>query len=514
MKMIYHLFAISIFCTASVHAQTSSVQQALQKNCPQYQFQNKEYSLAYFNPAKKTVYNVTLPAHDSTLFRGTTEDNQQFSLESVVLGIFGQRNWHLGSPLFWGLTDVLMGQRNVNAAFLPNGGLPYSMLKYAELRSIDSDLNTLLSCKTSYTREEANILAQDLLNKSFSRMDPKALQYNFFNMKNPRYYSAEMENAGLGNNAIDFVISSYNDQVAGIYGSKILILHDARHRSLDLGFWNYTYTGQFWDAWVDNGEVNTPGYITADEVLGFQQRKTDRTRGGLTSTEMVNPILYSVNKLTYKGQVFALLLDGKHHPCIIQSTSDNKFYFCEDNWSGRISRGIVAPPSPKSTSVKDEVPLVGVFSDCQSSKCISPKEVIRWYGKISSKPFPYDAISRVQKLSVNGNAIQFVKAEASDAPKGEKQGGPIEVLSATFANTAAELVSHKGNVTDKAKSYADGKTSVTYKISSKFLGVTLSEKSMFEMIWRCGQLDPQKILIAAPAEGNNIALNCESDDNE
>ena len=238
-------------------------------SCPQYVPSPGVASLSNLNPPAHQYGGISYPSQQQTLFRGAMEGNATFSLEKVLQGIFKERSWYIGSPLFFGITQVLTGQWDLNHTFFPSGGLPLQMRDYFRARKILSDIETLLRCQDSYSAAEANDLAADLSNKVFQRMDGRKIEQTFFDMSDPGYYTDSTQSLGFGNNAVDFIISTTYDQIATLYGAKILVYRDSQNRSFDLTFYNRQKNNYFVDAWVDKGEINTPGYITSDDILGY-----------------------------------------------------------------------------------------------------------------------------------------------------------------------------------------------------------------------------------------------------
>jgi hypothetical protein len=479
-------------------------------SCPQYKFDTKEFSLSDLNPAAQTISGVALPATNQVLYRGAYEANGQFDFSLALRGLFKEQHWYVGSPLFWGITQVLKKSWGLNNDFLPSGGLPLKMREYFSSRGILDDVETLLHCAPDkgYSAQTANALAADLMNKAFRRTDTSALQENFFNILNPLYYRADFQAQGLGNNAVDFIISSAYDQVAAVYGKKVLVMKDTRKRAFDLGYWNKAHNDIFWHHWVDNGEVNVPGYITSDELLGYQQRKVDRPLTGW-GEYYVNPIDYAIYRHSYKGQTIVLLLDGHDASCISKG-DDGRYYYCPKNWDN-ISKDIVPYPEAGKKNYRSEAAIMGAFVLCdEGDTCTLPAAFWTEYGKTVQRDIPAAAAALIKAIKIDGKAVQYVSAEQVAAPDNGFEG--IKVVSATYLKSADRSKKTNGNVTKKAAQFLDGKTSVEYKVSSTFLGITDDgSPKEFELKWICPK-DPKDIKIQkvpAPAENKRFTVSCE-----
>lgn len=494
-----------------VQASDADIKKEIQDLCPAYSFA-REASLSIFNPPAKVENGVALPGTKQTLFRGVYEANPQFDYRSVILGLFGQDNWVLGSPMHWGITEVLTGARGHHNSFLPSGGLPLTMGDYFDARSIKDDIDLLISCKRSkpYSKAQANFLAKDLMNKSFAHMKRADLEKTYFNIKDSDYYSSSLGQYGFGNNAVDFVISSYNDQIASLYGNKILIFKDKKNRSVDLGYWNLVNNGLSWTDWVDNGEINTPGYITASDLIGYQQRQNDRSPLGWGGSEANNPIIFGLYKMNYKGVDVVAVVSGANELCMVQDEQTQKISFCKNNWSGKIMTELVPAPVSRGSGYKNRAPLLGVIVKCNTS-CSVPDGFFEWYG--NTQPADISLESEISQLKVNGKSLKYIKASVV-APPADSLPGTIKVVSATYVTDIEKAAGTKDNVTAPAAAFCDGKQSVLYKVSSRFLGLTDPTKSRsFVMSYTCSN-KPKQILqkkINAPAEFKTFAIDCNED---
>jgi hypothetical protein len=498
------LLALPIFSQA---ATLSAVAKKIEAKCG-YKFTTVEANFTPLNAGPKTVEGVNLPAQNSTLFRGIYDTNGQFSPEIVLKGLFNQSSWMIGSPMHWAITQILTGKRALNGEFFPTGGLPLPLIDYLKARHMDQEVQDLLRCSPNfYTEAEANELAASLMNKYLSSLPKDKLEERYFDMKNPEYYTQRTQDIGFGNNAVDFIISTYNDQIASIYGRKILVLKDTRHRALDLGYWNFIHTGSFWDGWVDNGEVNAPGYITTDEILGYQERRDDRVRVGWGDNEPNNPIQFALYKFEYKNRSYVGIFDGHGRTCALQDSKSQKVYFCRDNWTGRIMKSIVAPPEIAATTVANQAGLMGVIAKCDNAAdCKVPAEIFTWYGKNSGTAIPKQVSDAVDNVTVNGSKLLLTTAPAP------KTKGTLKVISATYASPA-NWSTYKDNGTAAAAKFVDGKKSVVYKINHSFLGVRYpGDDAKFEIQWSCSGVPGvvNKSTMAAPAEDKLIQdMSCE-----
>lgn len=479
--------------------------------CPAYTSTTKEASLNSLNPPAKVESGVTLPGSGQTLFRGIYDSNPQFSYQTVISGLFGQDNWVMGSPMHWGITLVLTGSRTTYDLFGLRG-IPHNMWEYYKARGIHTDIQTLLGCVKPkfYNSDQSNYLAKELMNKYFSSLSVSDISERYLNIVNPLYYDATQTNLGFANNAIDLVISSYNDQIASLYGLKILVLKDKRNRAVDLGYWNAIKNGKYWADWVDNGEVNTPGYITASELVGYQQRAKDRPMSPTwADSEPNNPILYAFYKINYKGTDVVAVVDGGGELCMVQDDKTQKLSYCVDTWSGRIMTQIIPAPTSRGAGYKNRAGIMGVILNCDG-KCSVPDGFFEWYEKTSNTDLPAAVQTAITGMSVNGKKLSYVKAP-NLPPPASALPGVLKVVSATYA-LPADMTTAKGNVTAQAAAFADGKGQVTYKVSTRFLGLKdPSQAREFILEYTCSN-KPKNVRtekINAPAEGKIFSLDCD-----
>lgn len=383
-----------------------------ESKCPS--IQSDEYTLRGFNPAVHELSpGISLPGNfnQRVLYRGIYHSNRQFDFSKVLAGLFGENGWYIGSPMFWGITQVLTGDKSLDHDFLPSGNLPLKMREYFEIRQILKPIEELLNCKAPqhYKIQEAEALAAVLMNKVFFHFS-KNIEKTYLNIADPNYYERSYQQLGLANNAVDFIIASNYDQVASLYGNKILVLKDKRTRGVDLGYWNYVHNQAFFSWWVDNGEIDIPGYVTSEEVLGFQQRKKDRDPSKAWGKDLPNsPIDFAVYGIEMGGEKLALLLDGQDQLCIAQG-SDQKYYPCKDYWSDKnILKAPVPFPEVLEQKKQSRMPLIGVITTCQEAVCPAADKVIAWYNKNSERSAGEEMIKKIEALSINGKKLRLYK---------------------------------------------------------------------------------------------------------
>lgn len=504
MKQLVLIF----FAALPLAASAGSLEILDSVNCPAYQVETREYEVSRLNPPAQTINGVAFPGNTQVLFRGTLDSNGQFDLEKSLRGLMNEPNWFVGSPLFFGISQVLTGQWTLESSFFPSGGLPLRMRDYFQIRGIAADIETLLSCRApgKYTRAEAESLASNLMNKVFWNSSSDRIQSDYFNIANPSYYRSSMEEKGLGNNAVDFIIASTYDQVSAIYGKKILVLKDTRNRGLDLGFWNLKHNGRWWDHWVDNGEINIPGYIRSEDLLGFQMRTKDRARSGWGQSQPDNTIDYAFYRADVGGQTVVLMLDGANQLCISEGP-DHRYDPCESDDLRKVTEAPGPYPRP-SLKAHRRIGLLGVITTCDAAPCTLADDAIKWYGTFSGRKIAPELIAKIEALSVNGKKLKFTASPP--APPSAFTG--IKVLSATFLPSAEIASGKKGNVTDAAGAFVNGKDEVYYKVSAKFLGLRAdTTEREFRIEWICPQ-DPSQVRtrhISSPAEGKSFHLRCD-----
>ncbi|MBL7670989.1 MAG: hypothetical protein JNM39_10935 [Bdellovibrionaceae bacterium] len=531
------IYALLIFAVFLPIAKSSTDQSALLKSilakCPGAArvTSTKSFSLKDLNGPPARVNSLSHPISNGIVFRGIREENPQFDESKVVRTILGDP-FYLPSPMMWGIEMVFKGDRRMSSPFLPVGQLPLTMEEYFRIRGILSEIEGLLYChrNKSFSSDEITYLAKNLMDLSFNQMTKNEIVARYLNMKDHYYYSKSILDYGFGNNGIDMVISSYYDQIASFYGSKILVYKDTRDRSIDLGFFNYKTNGRFWDHWIDNGEVNTPGYLYPSDISGFQRRAKNREFGQPAVGEPRNPIIYGIYKWTDdEKNTFAILVAGYNKLCLLQAPDSQKVFFCEENWTGQL--GTPGTPLPRVTdfSNSNKAPILGVFSDCLESATCSIQKVFDSYGTDGAKALPYlsklrdGPLSGLMNLTL-GDGRTKVHFTATPNPSSERPAvvqGPrprsaqstINVVSATYVPATPGVGGSKlrGNVTNSAHEFLKGKTSESYKISHQFLGLAAPTESMaFEIIWTCGDSKKRnQELLNDNAEGKKLQIKCE-----
>lgn len=475
-------------------------------HCPAFRSATDEYKLSRFNPPEQTISNIDFPGNRVTLFRGAYESNPQFSLEKILRGLFDEDGWYIGSPMFWGITQVLQGKMTLKSKFLPKGGLPLTMREYFSVRGILDDVETLLDCRRGsvYDAKESDQLAANLMNKVFDSLPANRIEHLYFDLKNPNYYRGRLNQEGFANNAIDFVIASTYDQVASLYGGKTMVLADKRDRGFDLGFWNKVHNGRWWDSWVDSGEINIPGYITADDVLGFQMRDKDRIDKGWGKALPNAKIKVAFYRTDVDGKRLTLVIDGGDEVCLIQA-ADGRYYGCDPRPLENIMSAPVAYPSPFETDFRHRAALLGVITDGDPEDS-QIEAAISAYGKTSDKTLDPAIIARAEAVHVDGRPLRYVPARRALTPTTPSQIKIISAISTTNEQRGSEI-----DVTEKAAAFVDGRTRVTYKISSRFLRkIPRNEERGFVLTWICVNRphDINQVEVEAPAEGKIIDLDC------
>lgn len=407
-KVLLLLFLVA--SAAPAHADRAADIRAL--GCAGYEPATTEVSFAASNGAPQVINGVSFPAHEETLFRGAYESNRQFDLTMVVRGIFRENNWYVGSPMFFLAHEILMGRRTLNGDFFPSGQLPHRAHEYFAARGSLAPLKTLLACRAPgfYTDGEANLLAADLMNKGLGSFSREQLEEKYFDMGSSDYYSNSVQEMGFGNNAADFVISSFYDQIAALYGHKTLVMKDRRHRALDLTFFNKLKRGMLFDYWIDAGEVNAPGYVDADEILGIQLRTMDRDRYGIENTYLRSKISYAVYRHQVGEKSFGLVIDGEDTTACMLHGSDGRLYGCADYWGDGepLRRGNAPVPGVTDESLANRRGLIGILNDCDN-QCGELAEIQRWYGKSSPRVLSAEIIAKMAGFKVNGKEIHFKK---------------------------------------------------------------------------------------------------------
>jgi hypothetical protein len=495
---MFKIFSISV-----VLALSASWTMAATPSCPGYRSEKTEFSFKNINPAPEQINGLNFPGNHNVLYRGAYETNPQFNLEKALQGIFFQKNLYVGSPIFWGMTQVLTGQWTLDHTFLPTGGLPLTMREYFEARRILKDIEFLLDCSPTktYPADEADTLAADLMNKTFNRMSRDEVETRYFNIADPSYYVASVQKIGFGNNAADLIISTTYDMIASLYGYKILVLKDKRDRALDLSFYNAKKNNRYFDEWVDNGEQNQPGYITADEIIGYQQRRYDRARTNWAQSMPNNPIEYAVYRANIDGENVGLVFAGNNTLCMMEA-NDHHFYNCHNYWAK-----LMTEPTPYPIpNMNSRAELLGVITTCQDkTKCPVVEKVKAFHDILSQRKLSADIVKRIESTNVNGQKLSYIATTASPAPVTPT----IKIISATYVTGPEELAGVVGNVTKQAASFADGNESLQYKISTyhlKLVNPKLPRK--FSITYSCDDQKRPPIDVPAPAEDKVISLSC------
>lgn len=520
--------ALSLLIILAVAGPALAVDVPASVKCDEFKPESREYLLSRHNPSPpNTGYEdvggirIQLPAQTQTLFRGIVDSNQQFNIEKVLAGIFKEKDWYLGSPMFWGIQNILMGRKSLSESFIPVGGLPLAMDAYLNKRGLLDDVRTLLQCRRggTYSLSEAEHLSAILMNKFFFQKSSDLNEW-YFNINNREYYASSYEDIGLGNNAVDFIIGTPYDQVAAYYGMKTLVFKDTRNRGLDLGYFNWVNNRKWWDLWVDNGEINVPGYLTSDEVIGLQIRKKDRDRrrGPVLPNSEIDWAYY---KADVEGQPVVLVLDASSNLCVVHG-SDQRLYPCaQDDWTRYTTQPVSYPaPQRNDLSKSQRVPLVAVISNCTDADCVIANKAAAWYEKLSTRRLDSTTVARIERLTINGAKLRFItefKPVAGGAAPAPAPAAPVEdlnfkgikVLSATYLPSAEINARTMGNVTAPAAAYCKDKEEVAYVVANRFLGLPAStDEKEFRMQWQCPNGKKFERTVAAPAEGKRFYVSC------
>lgn len=455
-----------------------------------------EFSLKYLNPKPFTIEKLSFPAVDRTLFRGVWAKHPSYDLEKVVRGLFEEKNWILGSPLHYGIYSVLSGERTLESKFIPVGGLPLPMKDYFQIRGILPNIQTLLDCiskdSKKFTPEILNEYARKLVEESFLNLSKSSdFENYFFNMHWSSYTDSAIQSLGLGNNAIDFVIGSYFDGIASEYGPKILVYKDIHKRAIDLCAYSYIKNKEYCNNWVDYGEVNTPGYIRADELLGYQIREKDRLTSGWGRAESNNGIQYAFYKKNLNGKRVVVVLDGRGKQCILEG-KDGSYYYCDYLKAGALKAGPTGELSSDNLSIvynlhfpevlneskEKRVPVIGLLyleeevkkktkkENAANPVAVTPtfEEMIQSstdpvFTKKSRNELTKEVLKQISDLTINDKKLIYLSLtdKSPIKPKG------IQVISAVYGETLSTAVDVIGN----AASFLNGKYSEEFKVYLK-----------------------------------------------
>ncbi len=480
-------------------------QDTLPRGCADFTI-GAEYSFSPMNGPPRTIDGVAHPLHRGVLFRGISDRNTSYDAALATAAMLGKPGVYVGSPMFFKITEVLKRRQKLNSPLFEGGDLPFATSDYLANRMILDDVNYLLRCNEGgpYQDPLASRLAAELMNRYFRKLGEREIAWRYFDMKAPVHYDYTHSRKGFGNNAIDFIISTAHDQIAAHYGRKILVFRDTRGRALDLGLWNWGKNGFLYDSWLDNGEVNSPGYITGEEILGFQLRKKDRAPNPQWYRGLIpNEIDFAFQKVEFNGKTYVLVLDGSNQLCVFQG-SDQRYYKCQ--LATNYQTIPASPPRPLSERASDRIPLIGAIAVCpRTGECGSLDALFKWYQRRSTRSLPVSLQNEVNGIPLPGGATRYFPNAVEDAPIG------IRVVSATFGGNFKGLPT--GNATAAASGFCNGKTSCEYKVSSKHLGDPAPGfKKGFSISWVCSGSPDQirKHVIEADAEGSIYTLSCPS----
>jgi hypothetical protein len=495
--------------------------------CPAYVFQAQPTSFDAINPASEVIaipggHSIPFPANaHSVLYRGITAANGQFDAVKASRAMLGDPDIFFGSPMFWAITQVLTGQKALNDRLFTVGTLQLPIRQYLEDRQVLPDIQILLDCSNgaAFSQPEADRYAADLMDKYFARQSPGKLVRRYFDIADKSHYSDYSDVRGFGNNAVDFVIASAYDQIAAIYGKRVLVFEDREKRGVDLGHFNYKRNRIFYHHWVDNGEVDLPGYLPASAVLGYQEREVERPPHGSPWGQALyaNPIVFSLQKVRFEKRDYVLVLDGKGAACETRG-KDGRHYFCAAP-RAELEKAPVPYAVPVSEKLKHRVPAMGVLAKCGGKKgddCGDPQRLLQWYGLSSAKALPADVRAQLEAIRIgeaSGAAVKLFEAPPELASTG------IHVVSATYrpegsvraGRAGAVAAIPEGNVTAQARAYCSGKDTVDYLVSKRFIGEPAPGLPMaFEISWTCPE-DRSRVIkrkIPAPAEGESLKISC------
>ncbi len=472
--------------------------------CSSYKF-SSEYSFAHLQAPAKTIGDVEHPMNRGILYRGIRQSNPQFTLKGSVSAMLGAP-LYVGSPMHYLISSVLQQRHGLDDAFFPGSDLPHAARRYFTERQIMPDIQSLIDCNggSAFAQPVADALAADLLDKYFSRLSDREINTTYFNMADASYYENSFQRRGFGNNAVDLIISTSHDRIAAHYGKNVLVFKDNANKALDLGLWNFVNNGRLYDSWLDNGEINSPGYIKGEDILGYQIRALERDDSGNWGSKLsVNPIDWAFQKITFEGKPYIAILDGSGALCAMEN-SDHRFYPC--NLPNDLTKIPSQPPTPGGMNKKSRIPLAGVISLCaDATHCPPVDRLFTDYGRRSNRSLPASVISEISSITV-GSKTAVIQVNSVEEPV-----PPVSKIKITSATFGANVGGTKDNALKAASNYADGKTSIDYLVSVRHLTDPAPDKDKdFEIKYICsGQPSKEKReYIAAPSEWKKITLDC------
>jgi hypothetical protein len=163
---------------------------------------------------------------------------------------------------------------------------------------------------------------------------------------------------------------------------------------------------------MDYGEVDLPGYLHGDEILGYQEHAVDRQRGA--HPVIHSPIRYAFYKYVENQQTYVLLLEGG--PECITKGDDDRYYLCND-FGDAITQNLTPIPVPVQSDFQNRVGLLGVFALCANENtCSKPVDIMTWYGKYAHAEPDAELLKAVQGVSVNGQKIVYFPFTKDDLP--------------------------------------------------------------------------------------------------
>ena len=387
--------------------------------CPTYAFEKSPFLLSELNPQASMLEGVSQPHDRSVLYRGITPNRGQFDLEKALRGMLGLKAT-VGSPMHWLITQVLTGQKKLSDRMFPKTSLNLKVEKYLYDRKILADVQALLDCAGGnfYDASVAEDYASDLMDKFFFRFGGSKIKKYDFDLADPFYYRSDTQARGFGNNSINYVISSVYDQIAAIYGEKILVLQETSGRSFDLCYWNWVHNRELCDNWVDDGEIDIAGYVTQANIIGYQSRKVTRKGRGIWGKILYpNPIDAAYYRFELDGEKDVLVLDTEDALCV-SLASDALYHRCAVHNSQLIKRRLA--PLPSQSILPEVVPLMGVIA---SSKAQAEK-IFRKYSVLSARPITDEAKEALEGLHHSETKFQYYSVSGSGISGVEREKSP------------------------------------------------------------------------------------------
>jgi len=351
---------------------------------------DKSASFAKYTPAPKVIDGIQYPTHP-TLYRGTSK--KRINLQNAIRGMFGKSDEYMMSTLFKNIRKALMKKRSPESIYAKiHSDAYYVEAGDNKIIAMIDNIRGQQPKGRIYDIKTATKITKDIIDQYWANRTADQDLGNYIDYKSmlaPKIfgYPRPPYSNYRGHGKIDWpskvLFSTTRPDIASQYGNTVVLFKEKKQRSLDLGFWNYTHNGIWFKSAADAGEFVVPGYISANEIVGYELRERSETVTkrpkdggfGFRLQHIYNAIGFGFYKSIIAGKTYILVFPGKdqdnglHHSCI-KKVNEITYTFCITDGAHN-SRAVKAPRSSYKRA-----PLLGVVALCEKGKpCQIPRQL-------------------------------------------------------------------------------------------------------------------------------------------